>query len=60
MTLKQVQESWGGSLGGTVARIKQDQLHAQERERIAHEEEERRVREQEVKNKRCVRSTVLV
>lgn len=52
MTIQQVRESWGGTLGGTVARMKQDQLQAQERERIAQEEEERRVREQEVKNKR--------
>lgn len=57
MTLKQVQESWGGTLGGTVARIKQEQLQAQERERIAQEEEERRVREQEAKNKRWVYRT---
>jgi hypothetical protein len=47
MTMKQVKETWGGSLGGTVMRIKREQIEMEERERMRLEAEERRIKERE-------------
>lgn len=52
MTIRDLQQSWGGSLAGTVMKLKRDRIEMEERERREKEEEERRVREQEAKGKR--------
>jgi hypothetical protein len=54
LTVRDLRERWGGSLGGTVARMKREQIEAEERVRIEKEEEERKVKEKEAKGKRSV------
>lgn len=54
MTLRDLQKSWGGSLAGTVMRLKRDRIEMEERERMEREEEERKARETEAKGKRYV------
>lgn len=52
MTLQDLQKSWGGSLAGTVMKLKRDRIELEERERMEREEEERKARETEAKGKR--------
>lgn len=42
MTIREIQDKWGGSLGGTVMRMKRERIQEEERERVRLEEEERR------------------
>ena len=43
MTIREIQDKWGGSLGGTVMRMKREKIEEEERERVRLEEEERRL-----------------
>ena len=43
MTIREIQDKWGGSLAGTVQKMKREKIEAEERERIRVEEEERRL-----------------
>lgn len=51
MTLREIQASWGGSLGETVKKLKRDRIEQEERERMEREEEERKVKENEAKKR---------
>lgn len=55
MTLRDLQANWGGSLAGTVMKLKRDRIEVEERARLDREEEERKAREKEAKGKRYVR-----
>jgi len=43
MTIREIQDKWGGSLGGTVMKMKREKIEEEERERMRLEEEERRL-----------------